>query len=59
MLCGETEEQHEDLHRPANARGFQVGLIHAPILQVKELLGGNQLYRHLHYLEFSEMADVV
>ena len=25
----------------------------------KELLGGNQLYRHLHYLEFSEMADVV
>jgi ATP-binding cassette, subfamily B, bacterial len=25
----------------------------------KELLGGNQLYRHLHYIEFSEMADVV
>ncbi|HEY7309882.1 MAG TPA: ABC transporter ATP-binding protein [Gemmataceae bacterium] len=25
----------------------------------KELLGSNQLYRHLHYLEFSEMADVV
>jgi ATP-binding cassette subfamily B protein len=25
----------------------------------KELLGGNPLYRHLHYLEFSEMADVV
>ena len=25
----------------------------------KELLAQNQLYRHLHYLEFSEMADVV
>jgi ATP-binding cassette subfamily B protein len=25
----------------------------------KELLSQNQLYRHLHYLEFSEMADVV
>jgi ATP-binding cassette subfamily B protein len=25
----------------------------------KELLGHNQLYRHLHYIEFSEMAEVV
>ena len=25
----------------------------------KELLGGNKLYRHLHYLEFNEMDEVM
>jgi len=25
----------------------------------KELLAKNRLYRHLHYIEFNEMAEVV
>jgi ABC-type multidrug transport system fused ATPase/permease subunit len=51
-------------HRVSTIRSCdRIFLLHNGRLEAsgvhKELLAQNRLYRHLHYIEFNEMAEVV